>query len=71
MLQAFPHQRFGTVKGAIKTISRTVLGPTEISIPGLKIAIIEQEGSARDAFCADDALVATHCQQQAGRILSG
>ena len=37
MLQAFPHQRFGTVKGAIKTISRTVLGPTEISIPGLKI----------------------------------
>jgi membrane fusion protein len=37
MLQAFPHQRFGTVKGSIKTISRTVLGPTEISIPGLKI----------------------------------
>jgi membrane fusion protein len=37
MLQAFPHQRFGTVKGSIKAISRTVLGPTEISIPGLKI----------------------------------
>jgi membrane fusion protein len=37
MLQAFPHQRFGTVKGEIKTISNTVLGPTEISIPGLKI----------------------------------
>jgi hypothetical protein len=37
----------------------------------LKIAIIEQEGSARDAVCADDALVAIHCQQQAGRILSG
>jgi len=37
MLQAFPYQRFGTVKGAVKTISKTVLGPTEISIPGLKI----------------------------------
>jgi membrane fusion protein len=37
MLQAFPHQRFGTVKGVIKAISRTVLGPTEIAIPGLKI----------------------------------
>jgi membrane fusion protein len=37
MLQAFPHQRFGTVKGSIRAISRTVLGPTEISIPGLKI----------------------------------
>ena len=36
----------------------------------LKTAIIEQEGSARGAVCADDALVAIHCQQQAGRILS-
>ena len=31
MLQAFPHQRFGTVKGEIKAMSTTVLGPTEIS----------------------------------------
>ena len=37
MLQAFPHQRFGTVKGEVKTISNTVLGPTEISIPGMNI----------------------------------
>jgi membrane fusion protein len=37
MLQAFPHQRFGTVKGEVKSISKTVLGPTEISIPGLSI----------------------------------
>jgi membrane fusion protein len=37
MLQAFPYQRFGTVKGQISAISRTVLGPTEINIPGLKI----------------------------------
>jgi membrane fusion protein len=37
MLQAFPHQRFGTVKGTVRAISKTVLGPTEISIPGLSI----------------------------------
>jgi membrane fusion protein len=37
MLQAFPYQRFGAVKGEIKTISTTVLGPTEIAIPGLEI----------------------------------
>ncbi|HEY1361794.1 MAG TPA: HlyD family efflux transporter periplasmic adaptor subunit [Xanthobacteraceae bacterium] len=37
MLQAFPYQRFGTVKGRISAISRTVLGPTEIAIPGLKV----------------------------------
>jgi membrane fusion protein len=37
MLQAFPHQRFGTVKGTVRTMSNTVLGPTEISIPGLNI----------------------------------
>jgi membrane fusion protein len=37
MLQAFPHQRFGTVKGTVRTMSNTVLGPTEIAIPGLSI----------------------------------
>jgi membrane fusion protein len=37
MLQAFPHQRFGAVKGTVRTMSNTVLGPTEISIPGLSI----------------------------------
>lgn len=37
MLQAFPYQRFGTVKGSVRAISNTVLGPTEISIPGLSI----------------------------------
>jgi membrane fusion protein len=36
-LQAFPHQRFGTVRGTVKTASTTVLGPSEISIPGLTI----------------------------------
>jgi membrane fusion protein len=37
MLQAFPYQRFGAVKGEIKAVSTTVLGPTEIAIPGLDI----------------------------------
>jgi membrane fusion protein len=37
MLQAFPYQRFGTVKGTVRVMSNTVLGPTEISIPGLNI----------------------------------
>jgi membrane fusion protein len=36
-LQAFPYQRFGIVRGAIKSVSTTVLGPSEISIPGLSI----------------------------------
>jgi membrane fusion protein len=37
MLQAFPFQRFGAVKGKVRTISSTVLGPTEISIPGINV----------------------------------
>jgi len=37
MLDAFPHQRFGTVQGEVKTVSSTVLGQGEISIPGLAI----------------------------------
>src|SRR6266699_3632107 len=36
----------------------------------LKSAIIEQEGSARDAVCADHALVAVHRQQRARGILT-
>jgi membrane fusion protein len=36
-LQAFPYQRFGMLSGTIKSISHTVLGPSEISIPGLSI----------------------------------
>jgi membrane fusion protein len=36
-LQAFPYQRFGTLHGAIKSMSSTVLGPSEIAIPGLEI----------------------------------
>ena len=36
-VQAFPFQRFGIVHGAVKTVSTTVLGPNELSIPGLTI----------------------------------
>ncbi len=34
-LHAFPYQRFGTLPGKVKTVSGTVLGPSDISIPGL------------------------------------
>ncbi len=36
-LQAFPYQRFGTLAGTIKSVSGTVLGPADVSIPGLQI----------------------------------
>ncbi len=37
MYQAFPHQRFGTGKGVVSSISRTVLAPAEVAIPGLNV----------------------------------
>ena len=36
-LQAFPYQRFGTVKGTIRTVSTTVLAPNEVGVQGLDI----------------------------------
>ena len=36
-LQAFPYQRFGTVTGTIRTVSSTVIGPSEIGLQGLRI----------------------------------
>jgi membrane fusion protein len=36
-LQAFPYQRFGTVPGTIRTVSTTVLAPSEVVIQGLNI----------------------------------
>lgn len=36
-LQAFPYQRFGTVPGTVRTVSSTVLGPSEVSFQGLNI----------------------------------
>ena len=38
MYQAFPYQKFGTAKGRILTVSRTVLGPQEVAIPGLQVS---------------------------------
>jgi membrane fusion protein len=36
-LQAFPFQRFGTVAGTIRSVSTTVLAPSEVVIQGLNI----------------------------------
>jgi len=36
-LQAFPYQRFGTVAGKVKSVSSTVIGPSDVSIPGLSL----------------------------------
>lgn len=37
MYQAFPYQKFGTAEGTVISVSRTVLAPSEISVPGLEI----------------------------------
>jgi membrane fusion protein len=36
-LQAFPYQRYGTVPGIVRTVSTTVLAPTEVGFPGLDL----------------------------------
>jgi membrane fusion protein len=69
MLQAFPHQRFGTVGGTVKTISLTVLGPTEISIPGVNIqepVFRVRVGLAREKIQAYGELISL----QPGMVLS-
>lgn len=37
MYQAFPHQKFGTGEGVVSSVSRTVLAPAEVAIPGLEV----------------------------------
>ncbi|OYX54469.1 MAG: hemolysin secretion protein D [Brevundimonas subvibrioides] len=37
LYQAFPHQKFGTGEGVVTSVSRTVLAPAEIAIPGLQV----------------------------------
>lgn len=37
MYQAFPHQKFGAGHGRVLSVSRTVLAPVEVSIPGLQM----------------------------------
>jgi membrane fusion protein len=36
-LQAFPYQRFGTVRGIVRSVSSTVLDPNEVGFQGLKL----------------------------------
>ena len=37
MYQAFPYQTFGTGRGTVSAVSRTVLAPNEVAIPGLTV----------------------------------
>ncbi|WP_198026273.1 HlyD family efflux transporter periplasmic adaptor subunit [Paracoccus sphaerophysae] len=37
MYQAFPYQKFGAANGTVRSVSRTVLAPGEVAIPGLEI----------------------------------
>lgn len=37
MYQAFPYQKFGVARGQITSVSRTVLAPAEVAIPGLEV----------------------------------
>lgn len=37
MYEAFPYQKFGTSRGKIREVSRTVLAPSEVTIPGLHV----------------------------------
>lgn len=37
MYQAFPYQKFGTGAGRVTSVSRTVLAPSEVAIPGLAV----------------------------------
>ena len=69
MLQAFPHQRFGMVDGEVKSISNTVLQPTELSISGIKIdepVFRVRVGLAREEIGAYGELIPL----QAGMLLS-
>jgi membrane fusion protein len=36
-LQAFPYQRFGTVRGTVRSVSSTVISPNEIGFQGLRV----------------------------------
>jgi membrane fusion protein len=55
ILQAFPHQRFGTLAGTVRTVSSTVLAPNEVVIQGLDIkepVFRIRVGLSRDAMQA-------------------
>ncbi|MBO9545891.1 MAG: HlyD family efflux transporter periplasmic adaptor subunit [Caulobacter sp.] len=37
MYQAFPHQKFGAARGHIRSVSRTVLAPSELTVAGMTV----------------------------------
>lgn len=37
MYAAFPYQKFGSGRGTVVSVSRTVLAPGDVSVPGLAI----------------------------------
>lgn len=37
MYRAFPYQKFGTARGVIVSVSRTVIAPNDLQLPGLQI----------------------------------
>jgi len=63
MYQAYPHQKFGTGRGRIVSVSRTVLAPDELAIPGLQL----QELVFRLRVALDDTAVAAYGRKVALR----
>ncbi len=69
MYQAFPYQKFGAATGRVRSVSRTVLAPAEVAIPGLEI----QEPVFRVKVVMQDDAVTAYGQQipiQPGMLLS-
>lgn len=69
LYQAFPHQKFGTGEGVVTSVSRTVLAPAEVAIPGLQVqepVFRVRVKLARDSVAAYDETVPL----QPGMLLS-
>jgi membrane fusion protein len=68
-LQAFPYERFGTLKGTVKTVSGTVLAPADVSIPGLSVS--EPVFRVRVSLSADEIFAyGQHHPLQPGMLLA-
>ncbi len=37
MYEAFPHQKYGVAKGVVSSVSRSVLSPSDVTIPGIEL----------------------------------
>lgn len=69
MYQAFPYQTFGTGRGVVRTVSQTVLAPSEVAIPGLTV----QEPVFRIRVALDHKFVAAYGRRmplQPGMLLT-